>query len=126
VPNFFIEKFRIPPFLLPIYQARGMQYGVRWEVLRRDQRDRDGLRPQPQRVTAGALGLDAVHARHLEGYGVDGNRDGSKDPYNPGGRDLRGGALPARGGRREGPPARRVRVQPRGLVRGLRAHARPG
>ena len=33
VPNFFIDKFRIPPFLLPIYQAAGTQYGVRWEVL---------------------------------------------------------------------------------------------
>src|SRR3954447_6995018 len=33
VPNFFIEKFRIPPFLLPIYQAAGIQYGVRWEIL---------------------------------------------------------------------------------------------
>ncbi|HET8953970.1 MAG TPA: hypothetical protein VFN44_25835, partial [Solirubrobacteraceae bacterium] len=33
VPNFFIDKFRIPPFLLSIYQAAGMQYGVRWEVL---------------------------------------------------------------------------------------------
>ena len=35
VPNFFIDKFRIPPFLLSIYQAAGMQYGVRWEVLDR-------------------------------------------------------------------------------------------
>src|SRR3954454_1649532 len=33
VPNFFIEKFRIPPFLLPIYQAAGIEYGIRWEVL---------------------------------------------------------------------------------------------
>ncbi len=33
MPNFFIDKFRIPPFLLPIYQAAGTQYGVRWEVL---------------------------------------------------------------------------------------------
>ncbi|MGI9098760.1 MAG: hypothetical protein ACR2H2_09780, partial [Solirubrobacteraceae bacterium] len=33
VPNFFIEKFRIPPFLLGIYQAAGVEYGVRWEVL---------------------------------------------------------------------------------------------
>ena len=33
VPNFFIDRFRIPPFLLPIYQAAGIQYGVRWEVL---------------------------------------------------------------------------------------------
>ncbi|HEX8206249.1 MAG TPA: hypothetical protein VF587_09345, partial [Solirubrobacteraceae bacterium] len=33
VPNFFIDKFRIPPFLLSIYQAAGIEYGVRWEVL---------------------------------------------------------------------------------------------
>src|SRR5438094_6206365 len=33
VPNFVINKFRIPPFLLPIYQAAGTQYGLRWDVL---------------------------------------------------------------------------------------------
>jgi outer membrane biosynthesis protein TonB len=33
VPNFVIQRFRIPIFLLPIYQAAGIQYGVRWEVL---------------------------------------------------------------------------------------------
>src|SRR5215207_6161147 len=33
VPNFFIDKFRIPPFLLSIYQAAGIQYGIRWEIL---------------------------------------------------------------------------------------------
>ena len=33
VPNFVIQQFRVPPFLLPIYQAAGIQYGIRWEVL---------------------------------------------------------------------------------------------
>ena len=33
VPNFVIRKFRVPIFLLPIYQAAGIQYGVRWEIL---------------------------------------------------------------------------------------------
>ena len=33
VPNFVIRKFRVPLFLLPIYQAAGIQYGVRWEYL---------------------------------------------------------------------------------------------
>ncbi len=28
VPNFVIRKFRVPVFLLPIYQAAGIQYGV--------------------------------------------------------------------------------------------------
>ena len=31
VPNFVIRKFRVPLFLLPIYQAAGIQYGIRWE-----------------------------------------------------------------------------------------------
>jgi soluble lytic murein transglycosylase-like protein len=33
VPNFFIDSFQIPPFLLPIYQAAGIQYDVPWQVL---------------------------------------------------------------------------------------------
>ncbi|MEA2271851.1 MAG: hypothetical protein QOI98_559, partial [Solirubrobacteraceae bacterium] len=33
VPNFVIQKFRVPIFLLPIYQAAGIQYGIRWEIL---------------------------------------------------------------------------------------------
>jgi hypothetical protein len=33
VPNFVIRKFRVPLFLLPIYQAAGIEYGVRWEYL---------------------------------------------------------------------------------------------
>src|SRR5439155_1548531 len=33
VPNFVIRQFRVPIFLLPIYQAAGNQYGIRWEVL---------------------------------------------------------------------------------------------
>ena len=44
VPNFFIEKFRIPPFLLPIYQAAGIQYGIRWEVLAAINEDRKSTR----------------------------------------------------------------------------------
>src|SRR4029077_17211571 len=32
-PGFFIESFRTPPFLLPIYQAAGTAYGVPWQVL---------------------------------------------------------------------------------------------
>ncbi len=84
VPNFFIEQFRIPPFLLPIYQAAAMQYGVPWRGPRRDQRDRDRLRPQPVRLVGRRARLDAVHARRAgTAYGVDANGDGQKDPYNP-------------------------------------------
>ena len=33
VPSYFIDSFRIPVFLLPIFQAAGTEYGVRWEIL---------------------------------------------------------------------------------------------
>src|SRR5215218_4073972 len=33
IPSFFIGHLRIPPFLLSIYQAAGIQYGIPWEVL---------------------------------------------------------------------------------------------
>ncbi|MEX2447762.1 MAG: hypothetical protein WD404_03350, partial [Solirubrobacterales bacterium] len=33
VPNLVIDSFEIPPFLLPIYQACGTQYGIPWQVL---------------------------------------------------------------------------------------------
>ena len=33
IPEFFIESFRVPPFLLPIYQAAGAAYGIPWQVI---------------------------------------------------------------------------------------------
>src|SRR5271166_4315078 len=33
VPGFFVESFGVPPFLLPIFQAAGIAYGVPWQVL---------------------------------------------------------------------------------------------
>ena len=62
VPNFFIDKFRIPPFLLPIYQAAGIQYGVRWEVLAAINEIETDYGRNLNVSSAGALGLDAVHA----------------------------------------------------------------
>ena len=84
MPNFFIEKFRIPPFLLPIYQAAGIQYGVRWEVLAAINEIETDYGRNLNVSSAGARRLDAVHARRRwRPYGVDANQDGVKDPYNP-------------------------------------------
>src|SRR5262249_57918289 len=33
VPNFVIDQFEIPPFLLPIYQSCGTEYSIPWQVL---------------------------------------------------------------------------------------------
>jgi murein DD-endopeptidase MepM/ murein hydrolase activator NlpD len=83
VPNFFIDKFRIPPFLLPIYQAAGIEYGVRWEVLAGINEIETDYGRNLNVSTAGALGWMQFMPATWKQYGVDANHDGKKDPYNP-------------------------------------------
>ena len=83
VPNFFIEKFRIPPFLLPIYQAAGIEYGVRWEVLAAINEIETDYGRNLNVSSAGALGWMQFMPGTWEMYGVDGNQDGLEDPYSP-------------------------------------------
>src|SRR3954447_7893058 len=83
VPNFFIDKFRIPPFLLSIYQAAGIQYGVRWEVLAAINEIETDYGRNLNVSSAGALGWMQFMPATWKQYGVDANRDGLKDPYNP-------------------------------------------
>ncbi len=83
VPDFFIESFRIPAFLLPIYQAAGVEYGVPWQALAAINEIETDYGRNLTTSSAGAEGwmqfLPAAWAK----YGVDGNNDGVKDPYNP-------------------------------------------
>ena len=83
VPNFFIEKFRIPPFLLPIYQAAGIQYGIRWEVLAAINEIETDYGRNLNISSAGALGWMQFMPATWDAYGVDANGDGEKDPFNP-------------------------------------------
>jgi hypothetical protein len=83
VPNFFIDKFRIPPFLLPIYQAAGIQYGIRWEVLAAINEIETDYGRNLNVSSAGALGWMQFMPATWEMYGVDANGDGQKDPFNP-------------------------------------------
>jgi murein DD-endopeptidase MepM/ murein hydrolase activator NlpD len=83
VPNFFIDKFRIPPFLLPIYQAAGIEYGVRWEVLAAINEIETDYGRNLNVSTAGAVGWMQFMPSTWKLYGVDANNDGRKDPYNP-------------------------------------------
>ena len=83
VPNFFIDKFRIPPFLLSIYQAAGIEYGVRWEVLAAINEIETDYGRNLNVSTAGALGWMQFMPATWKAYGVDANGDKKKDPYNP-------------------------------------------
>jgi murein DD-endopeptidase MepM/ murein hydrolase activator NlpD len=83
VPNFFIDRFRIPPFLLPVYQAAGIQYGVRWEVLAAINEIETDYGRNLGVSSAGARGWMQFMPATWRRWGVDANRDGVKDPYNP-------------------------------------------
>ena len=83
VPDFFIDKFRIPPFLLPIYQAAGVQYGVQWEVLAAINEIETDYGRNLNVSSAGAVGWMQFMPSTWEEYGVDASGDGVKDPYNP-------------------------------------------
>jgi hypothetical protein len=83
VPNFFIDRFRIPPFLLPIYQAAGIQYGVRWEILAAINEIETDYGRNLSTSTAGAVGWMQFMPASWRTYGVDANDDHKTDPYNP-------------------------------------------
>jgi murein DD-endopeptidase MepM/ murein hydrolase activator NlpD len=83
VPNFIIDSFEIPPFLLPIYQACGTEYGIPWEVLASINKIETGFGTNLNLSSAGAVGWMQFLPSSWEMYGVDANGDGRKDPYNP-------------------------------------------
>ena len=84
VPNFFIDRFKIPPFLLPIYQAAGTEYGIRWEVLAAiNEIETNYGRLNDVTSSAGAQGWMQFMPATWKDYGVDANRDGVRDPFNP-------------------------------------------
>ncbi|HYZ30307.1 MAG TPA: lytic murein transglycosylase [Thermoleophilaceae bacterium] len=83
VPNFVIQKFRVPIFLLPIYQAAGIQYGIRWEVLAAINEIETDYGRNLNVSSAGAVGWMQFLPSTWKMYGVDANKDRRKDPYNP-------------------------------------------
>ena len=83
VPNFIIRKFRVPPFLLSIYQAAGIEYGVRWEVLAAINEIETDYGRNLNVSSAGALGWMQFMPATWKMYGTDANKDGRKDPFNP-------------------------------------------
>ena len=83
VPNFFIDAFRIPPFLLPIYQAAGVEYDVPWQVLAGINEIETDYGRNLSISSAGALGWMQFLPATWKSWGVDANGDGVADPYNP-------------------------------------------
>jgi murein DD-endopeptidase MepM/ murein hydrolase activator NlpD len=83
VPNLVIDSFEIPPFLLPIYQACGAEYGIPWQVLASINKIETAFGTNLNVSSAGAVGWMQFLPSSWRTYGVDANGDGRKDPYNP-------------------------------------------
>src|SRR3954451_15440530 len=83
VPNPVIDSFEIPPFLLPIYQSCGTEYGIPWQVLAGINKIETAFGTNLNVSSAGAEGWMQFIPSTWAAYGVDANEDGRKDPYNP-------------------------------------------
>jgi hypothetical protein len=78
-----LDFYRIPLFLLPIYQAAAVQYGVPWQVLAAINEIETNYGSDLSVSTAGAVGwMQFMPATWLQ-YGVDALNAGYADPYNP-------------------------------------------
>ncbi len=75
--------YRIPLFLLPIYQAAAVQYGVPWQILAAINEIETDYGTDLSVSTAGAVGwMQFMPATWIQ-YGVDALNSGYADPYNP-------------------------------------------
>ena len=122
VPQFYVESFHIPPFLLSIYQAAGAAYGIPWQTLAAINEVETDYGTNLDVSSAGAIGWMQFLPSTWKRYGVDasGRRRRSLQRRR---RDLRRRAL-SRGGGRPAQPARRdLRLQPLARLRAVGAPA---
>ncbi len=75
--------YRIPLFLLPIYQAAAVQYGVPWQILAAINEVETNFGTDLSLSTAGAVGWMQFMPETWLQYGVDALNAGYADPYNP-------------------------------------------
>jgi len=78
-----LSFYRIPLFLLPIYQAAAVQYGVPWQILAAINEIETNYGVDQSVSSAGAVGwMQFMPATWMQ-YGVDALNAGYADPYNP-------------------------------------------
>jgi hypothetical protein len=78
-----LDFYRVPLFLLPIYQAAGIQYGVPWQILAAINEVETDYGNDQSVSTAGAVGWMQFMPETWLQYGVDALGAGYADPYNP-------------------------------------------
>jgi hypothetical protein len=83
VLEFFVNAYRTPPFLLPIYIAAGERYGIPWEALAAINEVETNYGYDLSVSSAGAEGWMQFLPAEWLAFGVDANGAGVRDPYNP-------------------------------------------
>jgi hypothetical protein len=78
-----LDFYRIPLFLLPIYQAASVQYGVPWQILAAINEVETNFGTDLAVSSAGAVGWMQFMPETWLQYGVDAVGSGYADPYNP-------------------------------------------
>jgi soluble lytic murein transglycosylase-like protein len=78
-----LDFYRIPLFLLPIYQAAAVQYDVPWQILAAINEVETDYGTDQAVSTAGAVGWMQFMPQTWLMYGVDATNAGYADPYNP-------------------------------------------
>jgi Transglycosylase SLT domain len=81
--NFLIGIFPVPPFLLPIYQAASMEYGVPWQILAAINEIETDYGRNLSTSSAGAVGWMQFMPSTWAKYGVDADGSGRANPYDP-------------------------------------------
>ena len=78
-----LDFYRVPLFLLPIYKAAAVQYGVPWQILAAINEIETDFGTDLSVSSAGAVGwMQFMPGTWLQ-YGVDALDAGYADPYNP-------------------------------------------
>ncbi len=75
--------YRVPLFLLPIYKAAAVQYGVPWQILAAINEIETNYGADQSVSSAGAVGWMQFMPETWMQYGVDALNAGYADPYNP-------------------------------------------
>ena len=83
VINLLIDAFPVPPFLLPIYQAAGIDYGVPWEVLAAINEIETDYGRNLSVSSAGAVGWMQFMPSTWARFGMDADGNGAGNPYDP-------------------------------------------
>ena len=82
VPQYLIDIYHVPTFLLGIFQSAGSAYGVPWQTLAAINEVETNYGTNLDTSSAGAVGWMQFLPSTWRRYGVDASASGRRDPYN--------------------------------------------